>query len=161
MSRPTVPLIQDDGTPSVVRTVTGVIAADSATLTDANFPFVHDPLTPGIFSTINYETIWVCVQIAGGAGPTATIELLFRDDPNPPTYTASSSDAPDGQRWKRLAAADSGALDGSAWAELRVDGDQFVFPRIKAVANSGSTTSIKILVKGGKRRGQIFATGVR
>ena len=64
------------------------------------------------------------------------------------------AEAPDGQRWKRLGATDTGALDGSAYAELRLDSgpDDLIFPRVKAVANSGSTTAMKILVRPGKRR---------
>lgn len=135
---------------AVARTKSGVIAIDSATLTDANI----DP--DEAFDCRGYQTVWVGVEIAGGTSPTATIEALVRDE-----------DAADGARWKRLlvgspdgvtlasaASAKTSALDGTALYELRVDG-RLVFFRVDAVTNSSSTTSLSILVMPGKPRADL------
>lgn len=132
---------------AAVRTKAGVIATDSATLTDANI----DPAAA--LDCAGFQTIWVGVEIAGGTAPTATLEVLVRDE-----------DAADGARWKKLlvgspdgvtaaaaASAKTPALDGTALYEVRVDGRK-VFLRIDAVTNSASTTSLTLLAMPGKPR---------
>ncbi len=135
---------------SIARDISGVIAADSATLTDTNYPLL------GAIQCRGFDTIFVGVEIAGGTSPTATIEALFRD-----------AEAPDGSRWKRRlfgardgvtaaaspVAEDTGALAANSdFVELRVHGAPLVFLRVKAVANATSTTGMKILVQPGRRR---------
>lgn len=135
---------------AAARTISGAIAADSATLTDANFPAASG------FSCQGYDTILVGAEIAGGASPTATIELLFRDE-----------EAADGSRWKRLllgardgitaigavASETTGALGANSdFVELRCYGASLVIPRVTAVTNSAGTTSLKILVLPGRQR---------
>lgn len=115
------------------------IAADNATLTDANIP------PSEALDGQSFETIWVRVAIDGGASPTMTLEALFRDE-----------DAPDGARWVRNRDA-TGVLTTPALApgqafELTIDGWAKVFLRVTAVANAGGTTGWKILVRPGKRR---------
>lgn len=131
----------------VAREIAGVIAADSATLTDALIP-------PGQgLNCSGFETIFVGVEITAGTNPTATIEPLFRD-----------GEAADGSRWHRrlfgappgvtlaaLAAETTGALTSNGpMVELRVMGCPLVFLRITAVANATSTSNIRILVAPGK-----------
>ena len=128
-----------------LRSGTGVIAADSATLTDANFP-----LTAAI-NCWGMHSIFIGVEIAGDSGPTMTVEPLFR-----------SSQCPDGSRWHRLllgsvpgvntvAAANVAARTTTAMAddesmqELEVFGCEAVYLRITAVGNATSTTSWDIL----------------
>jgi hypothetical protein len=135
---------------AAARVKSGVIAADSATLTDANIP------PASAFDCRGYQTIWLGVEIAGGTNPTATIEVLVRDE-----------EAADGARWKRLlvgspdgvtlgsaASAKTPTLDGTSLFEVRVEGRQ-VFLRIDAVTNSGSTTGITILAMPGKPRADL------
>lgn len=119
---------------TLARSISGVIAADSATLTDANFPVAS------ALDCTGFQSIFVGVEIAGGAAPTATVEALIRD-----------ADAADGSRWKRIATTPSapavqttGALPSGEFMELRVDG-RLVFLRVSAVTNSGSTTNLNIL----------------
>lgn len=135
---------------TVARTKSGVIAIDNATLTDAN-------INPDeAFDCRGYQTVWVGVEIAGGTTPTATIEVLVRDE-----------DAADGARWKRLlvgspdgvtlasaASAKTPALDGASFYELRVDG-RLVFFRVDAVANATGTTGLSILLMPGKPRSDL------
>lgn len=135
---------------AAVRTKAGTIAVDSATLTDVNLPPAEG------FDCRGYQTIWVGVEIAGGSSPTATVEVLVRDE-----------DAPDGARWKRLlvgspdgvtlgaaASAKTPALDGTALYELRVEG-RTVFLRVDAVTNAAGTTGLTILAMPGKPRADI------
>src|SRR5688572_27523259 len=109
-----------------VRTIVGAIAAESATLSDANYPVAN------AINCARFDTIWVNVEIAAGTNPTATLEVLIRDE-----------DAADGARWKRmlvgappgvtLAAAASQkttALTGAAFYEVRVEGRSLVQLRI-------------------------------
>jgi hypothetical protein len=138
------------GETTVARSATAVIAADNSTLTDANIPPAQGLDCSG------YDTIFVGVEITAGSSPTMTLEALFRD-----------ADAADGARWGRyllgsapgvtdgsLAAETTGALaSNTQWAELRVYGHPLVFLRVTAVANSGSTTSWKILARPGQVRG--------
>lgn len=136
--------------PGVAREATALLAADSATLSDANFPVA------AAISCQGFDTIFVGAEIVAGAGPTMTVEALFRD-----------AEAADGSRWKRLllgakdgitalaspASEDTGALgSNSDFAELRVFGAALVYLRIKAVASAAGTTAWKILVCGGKTR---------
>jgi hypothetical protein len=135
---------------SIAREIAGVIAAENASLVDANYP------TSGALGCRGYDTIFVGVEITAGTNPTATIEPLFRD-----------AEAPDGSRWKRkllgaregftlaaaLASEDTGALgSNSDLVEIRVDGAPLVFLRVKAVANAASTSNLKILVQPGRKR---------
>ena len=138
------------GETTIARTIAGAIAADSATLTDANIP-------PGqAIDCSGFDTIFVGVEIVAGTNPSMTLEALFRD-----------ADAADGSRWGRyllgaapgvtlgaLAGETTGALlSNSQWAELRVFGHPSVFLRVTAVANSASTTSSLVLVRPGQVRG--------
>jgi hypothetical protein len=132
---------------AAVRTVSGAIVADSSTLTDTNIP------PASAVDCRGYQTVWLGVEITGGASPTAAIEVLVRD-----------ADAADGARWKKLlvgspdgvtataaASQKTPALDGTSLYEVRVEG-RLVFLRIDAVTNSGGTTAISILAMGGKPR---------
>jgi len=126
---------------------TGVTAADSGTLTDANI----DP--NAAIDCRGFDTIWVGVEFVAGTGPTATFEVLVRD-----------ADAADGKRWKRLfigspngvttiaaaAGLTTGALDGTALFELRVDGRKSVFIRCTAI--TGAPSSLTVLAAGAQRR---------
>lgn len=145
MSRPTG---VKQGLVTAARTKSAVIAADSATLTDANIP----PALAIDCSGLN--TIFVGVEITAGSSPTMTFEPLFYDP-----------SAADGSRWKRIsrgsrngetagaaAALDTGALDGTSFRELYVYGHSQVFLRCTAVANSGSTTAWTALVMAGEIR---------
>lgn len=143
MARPTV-LSVDGAKFALLRTVAGAIAADNATLSDANYPVAS------AFDATGFDTVFIGVEIDGGSSPTATIELLFRDE-----------DAADQQRWKRLkfgaiegvvapgsapAVQDTGALTPNAdMVELVTLGRRIVYPRVKAVTNSGSTTALRII----------------
>jgi len=95
-----------------------LIAAESSTLTDANFPVAQ------ALDCAGFDTIWVGVEITAGTNPTMTIEVLVRDD-----------DAADGARWKKLlvgspdgvtaaaaASQKTSALDGTSFAECKVYG---------------------------------------
>lgn len=122
-----------------VRSISGAIAADSTTLTDANFP------TSIGYDCTGFETVIVKVEVAAGTNPTMTIEALFRD-----------ADAADGLRWTRRVNSagtplTTGALPANAECELTVDGHSLVCFRVTAVTNSGSTTSSKVIVRPGKR----------
>lgn len=132
----------------IVRAGAAIIAADNATLTDANIPVA------GAFNASGLDTVFIGVEIDAGSSPTMTIEFLFRD-----------ANAADGSRWKRLlqgarpgvtlaalTAEDSGALDGTKLVEMRCWGYGLVFPRITAVANAGSTTGWRILAMPGQAR---------
>lgn len=136
--------------PGVAREATALLAAENAALTDANYP------VSAAIDCSGFDSIFVGAEITGGAGPTLTVEALFRD-----------GEAADGSRWKRVllgakegitaaaspAAEDTGALGASSdFSELRVFGAKQVMLRIKAVANAAGTTAWKILVCGGKTR---------
>lgn len=136
------------GEVATLREATAIIAADSATLTDANFPVAS------AIDCTGFDTILVGVEITAGVSPSMTIEALFRD-----------AEAPDGARWKRallgsrpgvtagaLANETTGALDGLSFVELRVFGAKQVFLRISAVANAAGTTAWKILGIPGQTR---------
>lgn len=133
---------------AIARAVSGPIAADNTTLTDANIA------PAGGIDCGGYDTILVAVEIAGGSSPTATLEPLFRDQ-----------DAADGNRWKRpllgappgvtlaaVAAQASTALGPLDVYEFRVFGHPLIFLRVSAVTNSGSTTNLNIMARGGQIR---------
>lgn len=135
---------------SIARTISGLIAAENASLIDANYPVAS------AFSCRGFDTIFVGVEITAGTAPTATIEALFRD-----------ADAADGLRWHRRlfgtrpgvtaiaapAVQDTGALATNGdFVELYVHGAPLVYLRVKAVTNPTSTTACKILIQPGQRR---------
>ncbi len=152
MARPTFLM---PGQWALVRSTSGVIAADSTTFTDANFPVAS------AFDATGYDSVFLCCEIDAGTNPTLTVELMYRDP-----------DALDGQRWKKLllgvqpgvtaaaaAAITSGALTPGVGStviatvvELRTYGHSLVFPRITAVANATSTTAARILALPGAIR---------
>lgn len=126
------------GTFAVPRAKAVAIAAENATLSDANYP-----LTDALNCT-GLDSIFVAVEITGGTSPTANFEPLFRDE-----------DAPDGEKWKRFpigardgvtpiaspAAEDTGLLTpGATVAELRVFGCSAVMLRVKATGGTVNTT---------------------
>lgn len=137
------------GKVAAVRATSAVIAADSATLTDANIP------PASALDCTGYDTIFVSCDITAGSSPTLTVEPLFRD-----------ADAADGSRWRRLrvgvpegvtlasaAIQSTGAMAPQAdMVEIKVFGHRQVFLRVSAVANAGSTTAWSILVMPGRRR---------
>lgn len=133
------------GEVGIARSASAVIAAESATLSDANFPVAQ------ALNCYGFDTVLVGVEITAGTAPTMTIEALVRD-----------GEAADGSRWKRMTAGlafegtpavgDTGALDGTAFVELPVFGSKAVMFRIKAVTNAANTTAWKILVLGGRTR---------
>lgn len=150
MARRELQLVQ--GEIATVRSASAAIAADSATLTDANYPVASGLNCRG------YETIFVGVEITAGSSPTATLAPLFRD-----------GEAADGQRWKKLlvGAADGVSLvaaasvasqvttalaPGLTMHELRVYGHPLVYLQISAVANESGTTAWKILAMPGRLR---------
>lgn len=134
----------------VARSATAVIAADDATLTDANIPPAQ------ALDCSGFDTILVGVEITAGTSPTITVEPLFRD-----------ADAADGSRWGRyllgaapgvtlgaLGSETTGALPpNTQWVEIRVFGHPAVFLRRSAVTNATNTTAWKILVRPGRIRG--------
>lgn len=131
----------------VARSADALIAADSATLSDAN---IDPALSVNCFGL---ESVFLGVDITGGTNPTMTFEALFRD-----------ANAADGSRWRRLslgalpgvtlaAAADptTGAMAvGGSLVEVRVFGASKVFFRCTAVANATSTTAWKLLAMPGR-----------
>jgi hypothetical protein len=132
-----------------LRSAAAAIAADNATLTDANIP------PASAFSSQEFDSVLLSAEITGGASPSFTLELLLRD-----------LEAPDGQRWKRLALAkrfggdDSTpqttvTLDGTKFVEVLTYGAELIFPRITSVTNAGGTTAWKILARPGARRGAL------
>jgi hypothetical protein len=134
---------------TIVRDISGQIAADSTNEIDAN-------LSPDDgLDCRGFDTIWVSVEIAGGTNPTCKLEPLFRDE-----------GAADGFRWHRTQTI---ALDGAAvyaspadqqttalrtsqQYELRVDGWSKVYLRRVAVTNDSGTTAMKILARPGRTR---------
>jgi hypothetical protein len=136
------------GAVSILRSIAGVIAADSGTLTDANIP------PAGAIDCTGFDTLLVGVEIDAGSSPTMTIEALFYDP-----------QAADGSRWHRLflgaapgvtatalANETTGALASGAFAELRVFGAKQVFFRVTAITNAASTTASRILAMPGQTR---------
>lgn len=126
---------------SAVRTKSGSpVGADSATLSDANFPLLANATTGGTIDCRALATIWIGVEFTGGSSPTIDLDPLIRDEA-----------AADGSRWKRLLFGSSPAvvqptLDGTGFVEVRVDGG-LMFPRLKAV--TGNPTTVKILARPG------------
>lgn len=138
MARP-VNLTTDPTKVSAVRTVTGApVAADSATLTDANIPPLINSTTGGAINCRGLSTIWVDVELTGGTS--VVLDPLFRD-----------ADAADGSRWHRMMpgatpALNQPVLSGLGFVEIRVDGC-LIFPRLKTV--TGNTTGVVILARPG------------
>ena len=128
---------------SAVRAVTGApVAADSATLTDANIPPLINATTGGAIQCRGLATLWVGVELIGGTS--IVLDMLFRDE-----------DAADGQRWHRLLVGASPAiyrptLDGTGFVEVTVNGS-LVFPRIHTV--TGVVTSAILLARPGAALG--------
>ena len=119
--------------------IAGAIAADNATLTDANYP-----ITSAIDCT-GWETVIVKVSVTAGTAPTMTLEALFRDD-----------NAADGNRWVRRVLAGAALTTGAILTdvheqELVVDGHDLVFFRVSAITNSASTTAASVYVRAGRR----------
>jgi hypothetical protein len=93
-----------------LRSAAAAIAADNATLTDANIP------PASAFSSQEFDSVLLSAEITGGASPSFTLELLLRD-----------LEAPDGQRWKRLALAKRfGGDDSTPQTTVTLDGTKFV-----------------------------------
>ena len=143
------------GQTTALRTIGGVIAADSATLSDANYPAVGGVLT-GAIDCSGYDSIFVGVEIVAGTGPTMAIEALFYD-PNAPADAHLSRlllGAEPGVTVGALASEVTPALTSdNQYAELRVFGHKQVFLRVTAVTNPTSTTSATILGRPGRVRG--------
>ena len=128
-----------DGEWTIAREATAIIAADSATLTDANI------LPAEAIDCRGLESIYVTVAITAGTNPGMTIEALYRD-----------GNAADGTRWVRAhsgsALIATTSLTPGVSQEITVHGHSSVFLRITAVANATSTTAWKILARPGQRR---------
>lgn len=133
---------------SAVRTVAtgggGVIVADSATLSDANYPAAASTTTGGTITCRRFRTLWLNVELATGAPLTAntsiTVEMLIRDD-------RGAAD----KKWKRLLD-ESGSpltvtLDGTGFVEVIVAG-RLVYPRISAVSGSISAAIVLLAFPG-------------
>lgn len=132
MARP-IGLPSDPARAGVWRSVTGSpVAADSATLTDTNFPATPDTTTGGAIP-FRMESILVAAEFTGGTSPGAELDVLFRD-----------GDAADGSRWKR---AGSAITLSSQFQEVAVFGS-LVFPRIQNV--TGNPTAIMLVIKPGQ-----------
>lgn len=121
------------------RSASAVLAAESSTLNDANYP------TANAIDCSGFETILVKPAITGGSSPELTVEALFRDP-----------DAADGARWIRRLnssgnAITTGSLAVGEEAELTVDGWDVVMLRVSAVTNETNTTAWAIHVRPGKR----------
>jgi hypothetical protein len=135
MARPVALSLTTDSQP---RTVTGApVAADSATLTDANFSPTPDNVLGGAFNCYGFSTVWLNAEFTGGTSPTVTLDMLFRDD-----------GAANGSRWRRVSGLSGPTLDGTGWQEVRVDGS-VVYPRLGTV--TGSPTGINLLARSGVR----------
>jgi hypothetical protein len=127
------------GTWTRARLKSVVLAADSATLTDANIP------TSEALDCTGFETLLVRVDVTGGTTPTATLEALFRDP-----------DAADGSRWVRRV--NSGgttiktpALSVGQETEVTVDGWNSVFLRVDAVTGASGSTAWAVFARPGRR----------
>lgn len=144
------------GETTVLRSIAGVIAADSATLSDANYPAVAGVLTGGIDCS-GFESVFIGVEVTVPGTSTMTIEALFFDPDGAVDQKLSRLmlGAEPGVTAGALASETTGALPGveSQYAEIRVFGHPQVFFRVTAVANSGSTTAAKILGRPGRVRG--------
>jgi hypothetical protein len=128
-----------DGVFTVARSASAALAAESATLTDANIPPAEALDCTGL------ETVWVAIHVTGNNAATMALQALKRD-----------ANAEDGFKWVQTRDASAllktAALTMGVEQELRVDGSPSVFFRIDAVTNTGSTTAWKILVRPGQRR---------
>jgi hypothetical protein len=130
----------------IVATQSGSIAADSATLTDANYPPAADATNGGTVSCRGLRTIWLGAARADGTalagGTSIEVEALVRD-----------SEAADGQRWKRMLDSSGSpitfVLDGTGFLELPVYG-RLVFVRVSNVTGS-ITQAVHLLAFPGER----------
>lgn len=116
-----------------IKAAGGGVSADSATLTDALFPATADATNGGAISFYGVESILVAVVLTGGTGPTAELDMLFRDE-----------DAADGSRWKRK---DSALALTTSFQEVYVFQSK-VYPRLSAV--TGSPTQVELIIKPGR-----------
>lgn len=131
-----------------VRTIAGVIAADSATLTDAN-------ISPDLaLNCKGFDSIFVRPLITAGTNPSVVLEPLFYD-----------ALAADGARWQRIilsptpGAAPAGvdavpttcALGNGQVEEISTYGFAKVFLRIASVINATLTSNLIILAYPGRR----------
>jgi hypothetical protein len=134
MARP-IGLPSEPARAGIARSVTGSpVAADSATLTDANISPTVSSTTGGAIAYRGLDTVLLAVEFTGGTNPTCTVDLLLRDE-----------DAADGSRWHKSTTI---GLD-SNFAEAWVYGST-MFPRLASV--TGSPTGVTILVKPGRYR---------
>jgi hypothetical protein len=122
---------------AVWRTKTGTPpAADTNDLTDA----LYDVTTAQNLRT--YDTVIIGVEAIGGS-PTIEVELLYHSDEGTPA-------------WRRLLSGGSqittGAIAPGQEVEITVYGHMAVFPRIVAINNTASVTSVSIVARGGKQR---------
>ncbi len=146
MSYETLTLQNDAWT--IVRTKVGVIAADSATLTDAN-------IAPAVaLNCKGFDSILVRPVITGGVSPSVVIEPLFYD-----------ANAADGARWQRVilsptpgmvpagtdAIPTTCALGNGQVEEISTHGFAKVYLRVVSVNNPGSTTNLVLLAYPGAR----------
>lgn len=116
-----------------IKAAGGGVSSDSATLTDTNFPPTADAADGGAIAFHNVESILVAVELTGGTTPSATLDLLFRDE-----------DAADGSRWKRVGSPLALTPD---FQEVHVFGSK-VYPRLSAV--TGSPTQVELVIKPGR-----------
>jgi hypothetical protein len=133
---------------TIVRSIAAQIAADNSTLTDTNIPLAD------ALDCRGFESIFVGVEIFGGASPTCALEPLFYDE-----------GAVDGARWWRMLAGSipgvtlisaavqvTPALVSGQLFELFVHGWRRVYLRRTAVTNDSGTTAMKILAMPGRPR---------
>ena len=126
-------LPSDPARAGVWRAVTGApVADDSATLTDANISPTVSAIMGGAIAFYGLDSLLMAVEFAGGAGPTAELDVLYRDE-----------DAADGSRWKRAGTAIALSAD---FQEVQVFGAK-CFPRIQTI--TGNPTGITLVFKPG------------
>lgn len=113
-------------------------AADASDLTDP----IYDPDAAQNLRT--FDSVIIGVEATGGS-PTIEVELLYHSEEGTP-------------EWRRLlsgpggTAITTGALAPGQEVEVNVYGHSKVFPRIVAINNTTSVTSVRVLARGGKQR---------
>lgn len=89
-----------------------------------------------------YDSVIIGVEATGGS-PTIEVELIYHSEEGTP-------------EWRRLLSGGNpittGALAPGQEVEISVYGHSAAFPRIVAINNTTSVTSIRILARGGKQR---------
>jgi hypothetical protein len=144
------------GETTIIRSVAAVLAIDSATLSDVNYPAVAGKLT-GAINCEGYDTVFVGMEVTVPGTSTAIIEALFYDPDGATDQKLSRLllGAAPGVTLAALAAEVTPALPGTEtqFCELRVFGHPQVFFRITTVANTTNTTAYKILARPGRIRG--------